>query len=134
MKYLKVITAAVAVSIGIASGATVGSFIYDHEKELTGTGDFDGNGLADLIIVDKGSGKYRIAYQLKQGEFTWVNHRVSGVKDVSGAGIGKLFAENKDGIALTSADGNQIVVIPADSVTSAQVSANSLPKTRMVLR
>lgn len=119
MKYLKIISAVVAISVGITSLTSAVPFIYDHEKELTGTGDFDGNGLPDLILIDKGSGKYRIAFQLKQGEFTWVNHRVSGVKDVSGAGVGKLFVENKDGIALTSADGNQIVVIPADNTAQA---------------
>jgi len=120
MKYLKIISATIAIGINIASGANLIPFVYDTEKELTATGgDFDGNGLADLLLVDKGSGKYRIAYQFTQGEFTWVNHRVSGVKDVSGVGLGKLFSTDKDGIAMTAADANQIVVVSAESTTSA---------------
>ncbi len=121
MKYLKTIFAAIAIGIiGTTPYGVCTPFVYDQEKELIGTGaDFDGNGLSDLLIVDKGSGKYRIAYQLKPGEFSWVNHRVSGVKDVSGAGIGKLFSPDKDGIALAAADANQIAVVSAESATSA---------------
>ena len=119
MKYLKIISATIAIGINIASGASFIPFVYDTEKELTATGgDYDGNGLSDLLLVDKGSGKYRIAYQLTQGEFTWVNHRVSGVKDVSGVGLGKLFSIDKDGIAMTAADANQIIVVSAESTTS----------------
>ncbi len=35
-------------------------FIYENEIELAGNGDFDGDGRQDVVIVDRGQGKFRV--------------------------------------------------------------------------
>jgi formylglycine-generating enzyme required for sulfatase activity len=92
--------------------------IYETPAEFFGNGDFDGDGRGDLVIVDKETGKYRIAYQLNPGTFSWVDNRPSGIKGLSGFSIGKLLATNLDALAFTSPDGTEITVLDASSATA----------------
>src|SRR6516165_12405747 len=89
--------------LGWAAGPS-STFIYETPNEFFGNGDFDGDGRTDLIIVDKASGKYRLGYQTAAGLFSWVDCRPSGIKGVSGVGIGKFLAQNLDAFAFTSPD------------------------------
>ena len=43
------------------------NFIYETPREFFGSGDFDGDGRTDLVIVDKESGKFRLGYQQAAG-------------------------------------------------------------------
>src|SRR5438105_6376411 len=65
--------------------------VYETTNEFFGTGDFDGDGHADMVIVDKESGKLRLGYQLTNGFLAWQDNRPSGLKQVSGFSIGKLL-------------------------------------------
>ncbi len=98
--------------------ARAASYVSETEIELIANGDFDGDGRADLVIVDKGSGKYRLGYQQAAGSFTWVPFRASGIKDVTSLAVGPVLAAGKDAILLTSADGNQVALIEAASSSS----------------
>jgi formylglycine-generating enzyme required for sulfatase activity len=91
--------------------------ISETPHEFFGSGDFDGDGRDDLVIVDKETGKYRLGYQLTTGVFTWEDCRPSGISGVTGFTIGKLLATNLDALAFTSPDAAQIVFIPASSPT-----------------
>jgi formylglycine-generating enzyme required for sulfatase activity len=88
-------------------------FVYETEREIVGTGDFDGNGLTDVVIVDRASGKYRLGYQGSDGTFNWVNYRLSGVKDVTGMTAGRLFEAQKDALMFTAADANLVTLADA---------------------
>src|SRR5438552_10508679 len=92
--------------------------IYETTHEFFGSGDFDGDGRDDLVIVDKESGKYRLGYQLSSGVFTWVDCRPSGISGITGFSIGKLLSTNQDALAFSSPDANQIVFVPAPSPTA----------------
>ena len=94
-------------------------FIYETAAEFLATADFDGNGRADVVIVDKNSGKFRLGYQDSAGKLTWVDNRVSGIKGISGFTIGKLLTNTFDALAFTSPDAGQITLINASSPTSA---------------
>src|SRR5881394_1628743 len=116
MKFYQLLclTVAAALSINTISARaeqTSSSLIYETSEEFFGSGDFDGDGHPDLIIVDKASGKFRLGYQLTSGVFTWVDCWASGIKDVTGFTIGKLLATNHDGLAFTSPDSSQIVTV-----------------------
>lgn len=93
-------------------------FVYETPDEFFAGGDFDGDGRADVVIVDKDSGKYRLGYGQEDGVFAWIDNRPSGVKGVSGFSVGKLLAPERDALVFTSADANQITIVDASSRTA----------------
>ena len=93
-------------------------FIYETPREFFGSGDFDGDGRTDLVIVDKESGKFRLGYQQGAGGFLWVDCRSSGIKGIAGFGIGKLLNPKLDGLVFASADANQVTLQDAASPTA----------------
>ncbi len=107
-----------ALAPALSGAAPAPTFIYETPQEFFGRGDFDGDGRADIVIVDKETGKYRLGYQLTPGVFTWVDNRPSGIKGISGFSIGKLLTTNLDALAFTSPDANQITMVDVSSPSS----------------
>ena len=112
--------AAASLSLSLPGRAAVpdnssSRFIYETTNEFFGSGDFDGDGRADLVIVDKESGKYRLGYQTTAGVFSWVDCRYSGLKSVTGFTVGRLFATNSDAFAFAAPTGTEISLVEAMS-------------------
>jgi len=103
----------------LAYGDTARAFVYENAYECQGDGDFDGDGRPDLVIADKATGGYRIAYQLSAGNYTWVATRASGITPVTGIGIGKLFSISRDALAFTGPDANRVNLLDASASTVA---------------
>ncbi len=111
--------AALAVSaLPVSGGQPAPSLIYESPREFFSSSDFDKDGRTDLLIVDKESGKYRLGYQLTPGVLTWVDCRMSGIKGITGFSIGHLLAADKDALAFTSPDDNQITLVDVSSSTT----------------
>jgi hypothetical protein len=107
---------AVAAAIAIAfAGSSARAFVYESAWEMQSDGDFDGDTRRDLIIVDKTTGDYRIAYQLSADTYTWVSARASGIANATGLGIGKLNSLGFDSIAVTGSDANRINLLDANN-------------------
>ncbi len=87
--------------------------VYESADEFYATGDFDGDGRSDIVIVDKLSGKYRLGYQMADGTFSWPDCRYSGTKGLTGFSLGKLFSPKQDGFAFAAPDANQLTVVEA---------------------
>lgn len=98
------------------------AFVTETSDELFTTGDFDGDGRADLVIVDRQTGDYRLGFQLTGGTFTWVAARASGIPNVTGLSVGKFFNTTRDALAFTAPDANRLNLFDASSLTS-----NGLP-------
>ncbi len=94
------------------------NLIYETPREFFGSGDFDGDGRTDLVIVDKESGKFRLGYQQAAGGYNWVDCRASGVKNIVGFSLGRLLNPKLDALAFTSADNNQVTIEDVASPTA----------------
>jgi formylglycine-generating enzyme required for sulfatase activity len=109
---------------GLACAATALAFVYQTDRELVATGDFDGDGRQDVVILDHATGKYRLGYQEADGSFKWVNYRLSGVIDATGLTVGRFLDPKKDALLVLSADATQLNLIDASDrgMTSKAVS------------
>ncbi len=97
---------------GAASAVALG-FVYETKNELIGTGDFDGDGQQDVVVVDRTSGKYRLGYGQDDGGVEWINHRLAGLKGVTGLAVGKVMDDDSDALVFTAADDNLITYADA---------------------
>ncbi len=93
-------------------------FIYETPREFYSSADLDGDGRADLVIVDKESGKYRLGYHQAAGGFHWVDCRPSGMKGLTGFSLGKVLADAPEALVFTSPDANEITAVGAASATA----------------
>src|ERR1019366_6867590 len=118
--YLTVVAASILAGVATAVLAEQGAPapIYETPYEFFASGDFDRDGRADVVIVDKESGKYRLGYQLTPGLFSWVDCRPGGIKGIAGISMGHLMAPDKEALAFTSPDANQITMVDASSPTA----------------
>lgn len=95
------------------------AFVYETERELVSSGDFDGDSREDVVIVDKDTGKYRLGYRQASGLFNWVSFRPSGMKYVSAMNVGRVLAADRDALLFASADANQLSIADAKNQTGA---------------
>ena len=102
---------------GFTPGAR--AWVYQSPVEFQADGDFDGDGLSDLVIVDRVTGSYRIAYQTNAGSYLWVGPFASGIPDVSGVALGKLLTLTRDALAFTAPAANRVNLVDAGSRVSA---------------
>src|SRR6266436_472065 len=109
-------TLAITPNPAFAAGAS--SFVSETPVEFFATGDFDGDGRTDIVIVDKESGKFRLGYLSTNDLLSWVDCRFSGIKGVAGFSLGKLTATNYDSFVFSSPDANQIAIVSASSSTA----------------
>jgi hypothetical protein len=107
----------------ISAGAT----INETADEFSSSGDFDGDGRPDVVVVDKATGNFRIAYQLAPGQHTWARSRGSGVEAVTGFSVGRLLSSGRDGLAFTAPDANRVNVLEAASPDAPALPSAAFP-------
>jgi hypothetical protein len=104
--------------LAIAAQATP-PFIHETDKEFFATGDFDGDGRTDVLVVNRQVSKqdtvsrYRIAYQTPSGDFHWTRVRSADLANVTGVAVGRLLQEDRDALAVAVPDGGVIHVLDA---------------------
>jgi formylglycine-generating enzyme required for sulfatase activity len=97
--------------------------------EFIASGDWNGDGRLDVVVADKVTGRYRIAYQVERGELTWVSVRNAGLPGVTGFAAGRLLDESRDAFALTSPDAGTINVVDASDRAAAKPMLEYAPAT-----
>jgi len=107
----------------------VQAFVSESDFEFVASGDFDGDGRQDVVIVDKPTGRYRVGYQKTAGVLQWANVRNSKIPNVTGFAVGRLLDPKQDAAAFTSPDANQINVIRLNDPASAAEPVVMAPAT-----
>ena len=106
---------AVATEIFLALFALVGqaqtAFVYDTGSELLTSGDFNGDGIADVLVLDKSTGNARVGYLDTNGVIAWSAPLVSGAENVTGAAVGQFLTPGSDSLAVTAPGLNRINLI-----------------------
>jgi formylglycine-generating enzyme required for sulfatase activity len=87
--------------------------VVETANEFVAVGDFDGDGKLDVALADKGTGRYRIAYQTAPGIFQWATVRNARIAKATGFTIGRLLDAEFDALAFTSPDAGEIHVVDA---------------------
>lgn len=80
-------------------------------NELTGYGDFDSDGDLDAIVVERGSGLFRVAFQQGDGSLIWTKARPSGLPSVDSMTCGPIRQSGKDAVILGGRLANQMVLM-----------------------
>lgn len=100
-----------AAPVAVASNPGLPTQVVEGEMEFLVSGDFNGDGLLDVAIVSRTSGRVRFGYRVSAEFFNWADWRASGAPGVAGVSVGRLVDAQHDSLALVSADENQITVL-----------------------
>jgi len=103
----------------LTSGSTHAlDLVQETAAELMTTADLNGDGLEDVVLADKRTGRIRPAYQQPDGMFKWVDWRGSGARDLTGMSAGTVLNADAIGLAFASMDGNQVTLLELASPTT----------------
>ena len=91
------------------------AFVYETPSEFITSGDFDGDGRADALVLDKLTGNVRVGYQNAGGGLDWSAARATGADGASALAVGRFAETNRESIAVTAASLNQIRVLNLSS-------------------
>jgi len=83
-------------------------FALETEIELSSSGDFNGDGLRDFVIVDRETGSFRVLTQAADGSFATGESRPTGVAHPTAIGVGKILRPGPDTLAVTAPDWNGV--------------------------
>jgi hypothetical protein len=86
------------------------SFVYETATEFIASGDFNADGIPDVMVLDKSTGNVRVGYQSVSNVLSWSPSLFTGTELVSGCGVGRFLQPGQDTIAITSPTLNGILL------------------------
>ena len=101
----------VCVLVLLATGPARSATVDETAFEFLSSGDFNGDGRIDAIVLDKATGNARVGYQNANGTLTWAAPVPSGVAQAGSLAVGRFVQTNRDSIAVTSVEFNRIHVL-----------------------
>ena len=97
-----------AVLLLAAPNQAVRNNISFTSQEIAAAGDFNGDGLLDYAVVDRGPGSVRVGYQKAGGILNWSESRLCGIPNVSSIAVGRPDLPGIDRLFVTSPFANRI--------------------------
>src|ERR1035441_388228 len=117
--------ATVAVGLGIFLTMSLhAAFVYETPGEFFTAGDFNGDGIADALVLDKATGNARVGYSDGNGNLTWSAPLVTGVDNVSGCAAGHFKQTTRDTLVVTATKLNRVPIYDLSN-TNTSVSLGS---------
>ncbi|HNQ73524.1 MAG TPA: VCBS repeat-containing protein [Verrucomicrobiota bacterium] len=80
--------------------------------EATGYADLDGDGRADVVLIDRGTGTVRAGFQLdNSGALEWTPGLAAGIYNITGVTAGRLLVTTRDTLALTAPESGRVKLV-----------------------
>ena len=111
---------------GLVSADVRAAFVYETAGEFLTSGDFNGDGVADVLILDKLTGNARVGYAGTNGTITWSAPLTTSVGNVSGCAVGRFRLTTRDSLAVTAADLNRVELFDLMNTNSSVPLGTSL--------
>jgi Tol biopolymer transport system component len=110
------------------AGESSAGVVNESATEFLTSGDFNGDGILDVLVLDKATGNARVGYQDANGVLVWSAPLITGAENATGCGIGKFLQPDRAAVAVTSPELNQVYLADLSNSNSAGPSvAISLP-------
>lgn len=93
--------------------------VYETPAEFLTSADFNGDGIADVLVLDKLTGNARVGYANTAGALTWSAPMVSGCENVTGCAVGRFLVTTRDALAVTAPDLNRVNLVDLSATNSA---------------
>ena len=124
---------AIAVAFGVGlrlfCGACLGegSFVYETPGEFLTAGDFNGDGVADVLVLDKVTGNARVGYADTNGVLSWSAPLPTGVEAPAGCAVGRFLQTTRDAVAATSPALNEVNLVDLSATNTAPAPVPAIP-------
>ncbi len=99
--------------------AALASFVYETDTEFISSGDFNGDGLLDVLVLDKATGNARVGCQNNLGAINWSATLATGVAQVTGGTAGRFLNGARDALAITASVLNRVYLFDLSNSNSA---------------
>ncbi len=114
--------AARLLALGLSSAVANAAFVYETPTEFLTSGDFNGDGVSDALVLDKLTGNARVGYADPGGGLTWSAPLVTAVENVAGCAVGRLLQTTRDAVAATAPSLNRIQLVDLSRTNTAGLS------------
>lgn len=104
-----------------------GAFVYESPTEFFAAGDFNGDGVADVLVLDKATGNARVGYSDGNGNLTWSAPLVTGVQNATGCGVEHFLQPDRDAVAVTAPAFNLVNLVDLSQTNSASTPQTFTP-------
>jgi WD40-like Beta Propeller Repeat len=95
------------------------AFVYESANEFFTSGDFNGDGIPDVLVLDKLTGNARVGYSDGSGNLNWSAPLVTGVENVTGCGVEPFLQPTKDAVAVTAPGFNHVSLVDLSQTNAA---------------
>ena len=94
-----------------AATVMAGTFVHQTNVEFTASGDFNGDGFPDVLVLDKSTGLYRVGYGTGTGGIAFAESRPTGVPNATGVALGKIHGTLVESFAVTAVAQNRAQIL-----------------------
>ena len=98
--------------------AALASFVYETDTEFISSGDFNGDGIPDVLVLDKATGNARVGCQNNLSALNWSATLVTGAAQVTGCTVGHFLNGTRDALAITAAQLNRVYLFDLSNSNS----------------